>query len=163
MDEKERNRKIRSSCTTVACVTTDFNSTVISHIGDTRVYFFKSNKLHFQTKDHSLSQLAVEMGRIPLRDIRSDKDQNKLTRVLGSDYYIPPDCDIYNSPLQPGDAFILCTDGFWEYVYEEEMEADLASSATPEEALFKMEQRLLSRVTKFNDNYSAIVAMVKEG
>ena len=43
------------------------------------------------------------------------------------------------------------------------MEEDLQSSATPEEALYKMEQRLLSRVTKYNDNYSAIVAMVKEG
>ena len=162
VDEKERNPKISSSCTTVACVVTDFNNTVISHIGDTRVYLFKNNKLHFQTKDHSLSQISVDMGKIPLRDIRSDKDQNKLTRVLGSDYYIPPDCDIYNTPLAPFDAFILCTDGFWEYVYEEEMEADLASSATPEEALAKMEQRLLSRITKFNDNYSAIVAMVRE-
>lgn len=162
VDEKERNPKIRSSCTTVACVATDFKTTVISHIGDTRVYLFKNNKLHFQTKDHSLSQISVEMGKIPLRDIRSDKDQNKLTRVLGSDYYIPPDCDIYNTPLKPGDAFILCTDGFWEYVYEEEMEADLAASANPDEAIARMEQRLLARVNKYNDNYSAIVAMVKE-
>ena len=162
VDEKEKNPKIRSSCTTVACVTTDYKTTVISHIGDTRIYLFVKNKLHFQTRDHSLSQISVEMGQIPARDIRSDKDQNKLTRVLGSDYYIPPDCDIYNTPLQPGDAFILCTDGFWEYVYEEEMEEDLASSATPEEALAKMEQRLLARVSKFNDNYSAIIAMVKD-
>lgn len=162
VDEKEKNSKIRSSCTTVACVVTDFNTTVMSHIGDTRVYFFKGGKLHYQTKDHSLSQLAVEMGQISLRDIRSHKDQNKLTRVLGSDYYIPPDCDIYKSPLAVGDAFLLCTDGFWEYVYEEEMEADIAESSTPEEAIAKMEQRLLARVTKYNDNYSAIVAMVKE-
>ena len=146
----------------ISCVATDYNTTVISHIGDTRVYLFTGGKLHFQTRDHSLSQISVELGKIPLRDIRSDKDQNKLTRVLGSDYYIPPDCDIYNTPLKPGDAFIICTDGFWEYVYEEEMEEDLASSATPEEALAKMEQRLLARVTKFNDNYSAIVAVIKE-
>ncbi len=162
VDEKEKNPKIKSSCTTVACVVTDFNTTVMSHIGDTRVYFFKGGKLHYQTKDHSLSQIAVEMGQIPLRDIRSHKDQNKLTRVLGSDYYIPPDCDIYKSPLLAGDAFILCTDGFWEYVYEEEMEQDLLSSVTPDEALAKMEQRLLARVTKYNDNYSAIVAMIRE-
>lgn len=162
VDEKEHNPKIRSSCTTVAAVVTDFRTTVISHIGDTRVYFFKNNKLHFQTKDHSLSQISVELGKIPLRDIRSDKDQNKLTRVLGSDYYIPPDCDICTSPLTVGDAFILCTDGFWEYVYEEEMEQDLLASSSPEEALARMEQRLLARVTKFNDNYSAIVAMVRE-
>ena len=162
VDEKERNPKIKSSCTTVACVVSDYKYTVIAHIGDTRVYFFKNFKHRFQTRDHSLSQVAVEMGQIPLRDIRSHKDQNNLTRVLGSDYYIPPDCDIYDTPLAPGDAFILCTDGFWEYVYEEEMEQDLAASATPEEALTRMEQRLLARVTKFNDNYSAIVAMVTE-
>ncbi|MCH5162501.1 MAG: serine/threonine-protein phosphatase [Clostridiales bacterium] len=162
VDEKEKNAKIKSSCTTVACVVTDFNSTVITHIGDTRIYFFKNGKLHFQTKDHSMSQVAVDMGQLALRDIRTHKDQNKLTRVLGSDYFIPPDCDVYNSPLKPGDAFILCTDGFWEYVYEEEMEEDLASSETPEIAIKKMEERLLSRVTKYNDNYSAIVAMIKE-
>ena len=162
IDEKELHPPLKSSCTTVATVVTDFKQTVMSHIGDTRIYFFKGGKLHFQTKDHSLSQIAVELGRIALRDIRTHKDQNKLTRVLGSDYYLPPDCDIYNTPLKPGDAFILCTDGFWEYVYEEEMEEDLASSASPEDALNKMEERLLSRITKFNDNYTAIVGIVKE-
>ena len=159
-DEKEKNPKLKSSCTTVACVVTDFKSTVISHVGDTRVYFFKNKKLYYQTRDHSMAQVAVEMGQIALRDIRTHKDQNKLTRTIGSDYYIPPENDIYNAPLAPGDAFILCSDGFWEYVYEEEMEEDLASSATPDEALEKMEARLLERVTKYNDNYTAIVAMV---
>lgn len=160
VDYKEQNPKIKSSCTTVACVVTDLKTTTISHIGDTRVYFFRDKKLAFQSKDHSLSQMAVEMGQIALRDIRSHKDQNKLTRVLGSDYYIAPDCDIDRKPLNPGDCFILCTDGFWEYVFEEEMESDLASSVTPGEALAKMETRLSARVGKFNDNYSAIVAMV---
>ena len=161
-DYKEANPVLKSSCTTVACLTTDGTHTVIGHIGDTRVYMFRGGKLAFQTKDHSMSQMAVEMGQISLRDIRTHKDQNKLTRVLGNDYYIPPDCDVDSRPLKKGDAFILCTDGFWEYVYEEEMEADLTSSANPEEALQKMEARLLSRVTQYNDNYSAVVMMVDE-
>ena len=157
---KERTPEIKSSCTTVACFVTDGNKTVIGHIGDTRIYLFRAGKLAFQTKDHSLSQVAVDMGYIKLRDIRTHKDQNKLTRVLGNDYYIEPDCQTEFAPLTAGEAVILCTDGFWEYVYEEEMEADLLSSATPEEALNKMETRLLSRVGKFNDNYSAIVAKI---
>lgn len=157
---KERVPEIHSSCTTVACFLTDGNTTVLGHIGDTRIYVFRNNKLVYQTKDHSLSQLAVDMGQIPLRDIRTHKDQNKLTRVLGNDYYIEPDCEIDRAPLAENDAVIICTDGFWEYVYEEEMEADLSSSTTPEEALAKMEARLLSRISKYNDNYSAIVAKV---
>lgn len=157
---KNVHPEIRSSCTTVSCFITDGSESVISHIGDTRTYLFRNNKLAFQTKDHSLSQLAVEMGQIKLRDIRTHKDQNKLTRVLGNDYYVDPDIHCDHTPLECNDAVIICSDGFWEYVYEEEMEADLASSPTPEEALAKMEARLLSRINKFNDNYSAIVAKV---
>lgn len=161
IDYKEQNPKIKSSCTTVACVVTDCKSSVISHIGDTRVYFFRGGKLVFTTKDHSLAQVAADMGQIAQKDVRSHKDQNKLTRVLGSDYYIAPDCDINKEPLKPGDGFILCTDGFWEYIFDEEMEADFLS-APPEAALAKMEARLMGRINKFNDNYSAIVAKVVE-
>ena len=157
---KERNPQIATSCTTVACAVTNGNTTTFAHIGDSRVYFFRNHKLIYQSKDHSLSQLAVEMGQIKLRDIRTHKDQNKLTRVLGSDYYAPADIETLKAPVGPGDSFILCTDGFWEYVFEEEMEAILASSANPQEALDKMETLLLGRISKFNDNYTAIVAMV---
>lgn len=161
VDYKEKTPAIKSSCTTVACVFTDGVTTTIANIGDTRIYMFKSCKLSFQSKDHSLSQVAVDSGKIALRDVRNHIDQNKLTRVLGSDYFAEPDCANVYEPLQKGDAFIVCTDGFWEFVYEEEMEADLKSSLTPSEALAKMEQRLNARATKFNDNYSAIVAMIE--
>lgn len=157
---KNQHPEIHSSCTTVACFVTDGSESVMCHIGDTRIYVFRQNRLVYQSKDHSLSQLAVELGQIKLRDIRTHKDQNKLTRVLGNDYNVEPDCHCDSVPLEEGDAVILCTDGFWEYIYEEEMEEDLSSSATPEEALAKMEARLLSRIGKFNDNYSAIVAKV---
>ncbi|MDE6399054.1 MAG: serine/threonine-protein phosphatase, partial [Clostridiales bacterium] len=161
-DYKEHNPEIKSSCTTVACFVTNGATAVMSHIGDTRIYLFRNGKLVFQTRDHSLSQVAVEMGQISLRDIRTHKDQNKLTRVLGNDYYIEPDCEVVREPLIAGDAVILCTDGFWEYVYEEEMEFDVAASAAPDEALARMESRLLARVGKFNDNYSAVVAFVSD-
>lgn len=160
VSNKEFNKKIASSCTTAAAVVTDKKETVIGHIGDTRVYFFDNYKLSFQTKDHSLAQLAVDSGQIELKDIRTHKDQNKLTRVLGSDYYVNPDIKVINKPLKVGDCFVLCTDGFWEYVYENEMEEDLKSSKTPQEAIDKMEARLLDRITRYNDNYSAIVVMV---
>jgi serine/threonine protein phosphatase PrpC len=162
VSHKDRNPGISQSCTTVATAITDGNGALFAHIGDSRIYFFKNSKLVYQSKDHSLSQVAVELGQIKLRDIRTHKDQNKLTRVLGSDYFAAPDVDGFSAPLDKGDAFVLCTDGFWEYVYEEEMEEDLSSSATAQEALDKMEQRLLSRIPKFNDNYSVILAIVTE-
>jgi len=157
---KEKNPIISSSCTTVACVITDLKSTVISHIGDSRIYFFDGGKLKYQSKDHSVAQLAVDRGECTLRDIRKHKDQNKLTRVLGSSYYIDPDVVHENKPLKSGDSLMLCTDGFWEYVYEEEMENAFATYKTPNEVLNHLEKLLLTRVPSNNDNYTAIIVTI---
>jgi serine/threonine protein phosphatase PrpC len=135
---------------------------VVANIGDTRVYIFKKNKLAFQTTDHSLAQVAVERGEITLAEIRSHKDQNKLTRVLGSDYYIAPDVEVFEEPVEPGDSFLLCTDGFWEYVNEDEMEEDLAAETDPVKCIRRMEKRLKSRADKYNDNYTVLVAKISE-
>lgn len=159
---KSKNDDLGGACTTVACVTTDGNSTVISHIGDTRVYFFRNNKLIFRSIDHSLAQIAVDSGKILPQDIRKHKDQNKLTRVLGSDYYIIPDFHKIDTPLQKGDTFLLCSDGFWEYVYEKDMEKILSASGSPKEALVQMEERLVKRADNDNDNYSALLAVISE-
>jgi len=159
---KERNPKISTSCTTAALAVTDGKTTTFAHVGDTRIYFFRNHKLVYQSRDHSLSQLAVDLGHITLSDIRRHKDQNKLTKVLGSGYYNAPNIESVLQPLAPGDSIILCTDGFWEYVFEEEMEDCLRLSTNPADAIFKMEKRLLQRAERFNDNYSAIVIMVRD-
>lgn len=159
---KKKNPLISSSCTTVACVITDLKTSVMSHIGDSRVYFFDGGQLKYQSKDHSLAQVAVDMGKCALKDIRTHKDQNKLTRVLGSDYYTEPDVKRETAPLKIGDAFILCTDGFWEYIFEEEMEVALAACSTPKEVLENLEKLLLERVPSYNDNYTATVVMIVE-
>ena len=159
---KEQNPVLRSSCTTVAGVVTNLTDTVIVHIGDTRAYILREGKIVYQTRDHSLARAAVDLGEIPLSEIRNHKDQNKLTRVLGSGYYIAPDCEIVTVPLQVGDGIIICSDGFWEYVYDEEMEADFVKASTPSEYIALMEARLLARVGPHNDNYSVIAAMVVE-
>ena len=59
-----------------------------------------------------------------------------------------------------GDAFLMCTDGFWEYVTEAEMTVDLAKSYTPMEWLERMELRLIARAAAGNDNYSAMAVFI---
>ena len=62
----------------------------------------------------------------------------------------------------PGDAFLLCSDGFWEYVYNEEMQADLCKARTPEEWTEFMLLRHIRRVPSGNDNFSFIAVFVEE-
>ena len=157
---KEDKPKLISSCTTVATVFTNFDTTIFAHIGDSRVYYFSQGKLKFQTLDHSMAQAAVERGEISLNEIRTHKDQNKLTRVLGSDYFAEPDCQTLNQPLNSGDWLLICTDGWWEYVFEEEMEGVFRISKSPEDAINRMEKRLVRRAPYNNDNFTAVVAQV---
>lgn len=124
------------------------------HIGDSRLYHFRNGALLTQTMDHSVSQMAVLMGQIYPDQIRFHEDRNRVLRALGSENAHP---DIAPTvPLVAGqDVFLLCTDGFWEYIYENEMEQLLGISNSPEDWLNRMEALLLSRVPGDNDNYTA--------
>ena len=64
--------------------------------------------------------------------------------------------------LRPGDAFLLCSDGFWEYVYQEEMLADLLKAETPEGWARDMLLRHIRRTPPGNDNFSLITVFVEE-
>jgi serine/threonine protein phosphatase PrpC len=55
--------------------------------------------------------------------------------------------------LPARDAFLLCSDGFWEYVLEAEMEQALAEASHPREWLTRMEARLLWQIPDWHDNY----------
>jgi len=58
-------------------------------------------------------------------------------------------------------SFLLCSDGFWEYVTETEMEIEIAKSDTPEKWLNGMERRILTKAEPEHDNYSAIAVFVQ--
>ena len=124
------------------------------HVGDSRLYHFRDGKLQKQTTDHSVSQMAVFMGEITTHEIRFHEDRNKVLRALGSD-----SCKAELSQqlrVEEGrDAFLLCTDGFWEYVYEDEMEKTLREADSPKDWIRAMEKILKTRVTAGNDNYTA--------
>lgn len=131
------------------------------HVGDSRLYHFKNGKIIDQTMDHSVSQIAVLMGEISQKEIRFHEDRNRVLRALGSDNAKP---DISKLAIIDGkkEAFLLCTDGFWEYVYEEEMEEALRKAKTPEQWVEKMRVILEKRVPKGNDNYTAAAVFLEK-
>lgn len=124
------------------------------HVGDSRLYHFRDGKVVKQTTDHSVSQMAVFMGEISLHEIRFHEDRNKVLRALGGDNAkaeISEEVEV----IDGRDAFLLCTDGFWEYVYESEMEQALQASVNPKDWVHRMEKILKTRVPSDNDNFTA--------
>ena len=125
-----------------------------AHVGDSRLYHFRGARVMDQTVDHSFAQTLVDAGRIAPSAIRFHEDRSRLLRTAGT-----PDCDpTVSAPvtLQPGDAFLLATDGFWEAVLEREMEIEYARSETASQWLNQLRTCAYAKPLPDRDNLSAI-------
>lgn len=140
--------------TTLVSLFVEEDQAVWAHVGDSRLYHFRDGKLEERTLDHSVPQLAVLMGMITEDQIRFHEDRNRVLKALGSDSF-EPDISGPVSLTEGFHAFLLCTDGFWEYVLEQEMEETLADSPDPRQWLSKMEALLRGRAPGDQDNYTA--------
>ena len=123
--------------------------------GDSRLYHFGPDGLLWQTRDHSASQIAVLMGQIKPSEIRFHEDRSRIFRALGQENSPGAESGLL-TPVPGRNAFLLCSDGFWEYVYEEEMEAALRDASDPGDWISRMRALLEQRVPPDHDNNSAI-------
>lgn len=130
-----------------------------AYAGDSRLYHFVNGELVGQTRDHSASQVAVFLGEITTDQIRFHADRSKIFRALGLESELT--IDTATETLSGGrHAFLLCSDGFWEYVLEDEMKAALERSASPDEWIFSMRKTLASRAPEDIDNNTAAAAWI---
>lgn len=132
-----------------------------AHVGDSRLYHFSHGHIVQQTKDHSVPQVMVDAGDISADAIRHHEDRNRLTRSLGNNGKLRTTVLEQAFPIDDGDVFLLCTDGFWEFVTEADMQASLSKSTTPTAWLIAMEQILLSHAPPSHDNYTATAIFVE--
>lgn len=159
LDLQKRDPRYCAARTTIVAALYRDDTFRYFNVGDSRLYYFKKGCIFSQTKDHSLSQLAVDLGEITPEQIRFHDDRNGLLKVLGNEPELRI-TKVYKAiRIEAGDAFLLCSDGFWEYVFEAEMELDLLKSETPGQWGEHMVKRLLSRVSGNNDNYTLICGM----
>lgn len=148
--------------TTLAFLCVDEREEIASlgHVGDSRIYHFEDGKVVFCTFDHSVSRMAVLAGEIGWEDIRFHTDRNKLLKALGKADEVKAETAEIVLDRQRSHAFLLCTDGFWEYVTEQEMEKTLKAAPSPEEWIKQMRRYLREKVDGSNDNNSAIAVWV---
>lgn len=143
--------------TTLALLWINGNEAYAANVGDSRIYQFRGADIVFQSTDHSIPQIAVQIGDIKQEDIRTHKDRNKITRCLGMDRFVSP--NIRKLCVEPGDRFILCSDGFWEPVLESEM---ISTSADNPDADIWLERMKKIATEKEQDNHTAIVVIARK-
>jgi protein phosphatase len=96
--------------TTVSALVMVDDYAVIAHIGDSRIYLYRDDTLTQITTDHTFVQRLVDSGRITPEEARYHPRRSVLMRVLG-DMDTDPELDTFIMPTQPGDRWLLCSDG----------------------------------------------------
>lgn len=146
--------------TTAVALYIEHNKAIWVHIGDSRLYHFHNGKLVDFTKDHSVCQIAVAMEEITRREIPNHPDRSKLLKVIGDNAITPEFHSVVT--LAPGNhAFLLCSDGLWERLQEDEILLELYHSSTPEEWLYNLRCHAVARKHEDVDNNTAVAAFIQ--
>lgn len=159
--EKRRagDAKLAHMRTTAVLLVSDYRTVLWAHVGDSRLYYLKQNRIYLQTQDHSVPQALCNAGEITPSEIRFHEDRNRLLRSLGGDDSFRLAILETATRLDPHDSFLLCTDGFWEYVTESEIEADRMAAKDAQHWLQTANSRLIARPAADYDNYSAVAVI----
>ena len=151
--QKELGIKMK---TTLVAAWIQKGTTILAHVGDSRIYAFNRSEVIFQTEDHSAAWLSKQVRSVK-EDVRNMEDRNVLTRALGmSDEIQIEQQEMKNSQYE---SLLLCSDGFWEFVLEKEMIESRKKWQSPRKWLDKMRLVLQSRISNDNDNNTAIAVM----
>ena len=99
---------------------------LVAHVGDSRVYLFRQGQLQRITIDHSLVEEYLRMGKITQEEAKNFPQKNIILRALGQQKIVDVEINAYQP--QPGDVFMLCSDGLSGMVSDEVMQAILAKA-----------------------------------
>jgi len=121
--------------TTVTAMIVHSGRAFIAHVGDSRCYLQRGDRIVQITDDHSLVNEQVKAGLITAEQARSSRLKNIITRSVGFEKDVA--VDTFALPVQPGDRFLICSDGLANFV--DDTEIGLALTSLPlEEVPSKM-------------------------
>lgn len=126
-------------------------------VGDSRIYRLRGNELTQLTRDHSHVQDLVDKGLLDARAAQNHPMANVITRAIGSSDEL--DIDELPINLQPGDVYLLCSDGLNKMVSDEEIAKELSQYNSQSTAL-SLEHMALSRGA--HDNVTTVVVNISE-
>jgi serine/threonine protein phosphatase PrpC len=143
--------------TTAVSILIDGKTSYIAHVGDSRAYLVRQDKVEQLTEDHSFVARQIKAGVLTAEEARSHRMRNVIYRSLG--YQEDVEVDVQVREVQPGDRFLLCSDGLSGHVEAPEI-FDYLTQYGPQEAARRLVDLACERGGE--DNITVIVAFVDE-
>jgi PPM family protein phosphatase len=103
--------------TTITVALVEDGAVAFGHVGDSRAYLIREDEIEQLTDDHSLVAELVRSGKISPEEAETHPQRSVITRALGTDPDV--DVDTFSVPAQPGDLFMICSDGLTSMIGDE--------------------------------------------
>ena len=153
----EDDPSIRGLGSTLVTVALEQDRMTVAHVGDSRCYRIRGASIEQLTADHSWVERQVQAGFLTPEQARSHPQRNILTRSLGDE--MTPEVDVRSEPLQPGDLFLLCSDGLTGGVTDAELLEASRHHQDPQELAEKLVH--LANEKDGSDNITAVVGLCR--
>ena len=128
------------------------NHYVIGHVGDSRIYLINKDKISQLTEDHSLVAQEVRKGVLSSAQAKTDKRRHLLVKSVGVKSVVDP--QFISGEINKFDAYLLCSDGLWNKVEENEMQQEILADNCAVEHLIQS-----ARSKNEKDNISVITVI----
>ncbi len=128
------------------------------HVGDSRAYLVRGGQSTCLTSDHTAVGDLVRAKLIPPERVRTHAQRSILTRAIGISMFIRP--EISRVKLQRGDHIILCSDGVWSVVLDEEFAQAVETSLSIDQISRTLVDLALQR--EADDNVSVVAVHIRE-
>ncbi|MEW5847329.1 MAG: protein phosphatase 2C domain-containing protein [Myxococcota bacterium] len=161
-DAAARNSGLQGMGTTVAALLFHDGLAHVAHVGDSRVYRFRADKLEPLTRDHSEVNELIDAGRLSPEQARFHPEKNIITRALGIEMDVLPTVRV--DRVKDDDLYLLCSDGVTDFVSERKLTELIRAALAPSEHRGSRINWLANEVVKManrvagKDNITVIVA-----
>jgi len=151
----ESDPAYKTMATTIALLYVDGEDATIAHVGDSRVYRLEDGRFHRETIDHTDYYDSVREG-LAGGERHADHGRNIINRALGVEADV--DVEIKSIHVRDGERFLLCSDGIYRHIPDEEIARVLAQNKDPQRAADELKRLVHERGA--DDNLTAVVVQV---
>ncbi|MGC9397501.1 MAG: PP2C family protein-serine/threonine phosphatase [Anaerolineae bacterium] len=154
------NRILPGSGTTLTCAMVVGSRLIIGHVGDSRAYLRSEGEaVRLLTNDHSMVNKLVEIGQLTKEEAAGHPQRNMLYRAVGQSAAL--DVDVISLSLRVHDRILLCSDGIWGLLSDDEIWQIITDASTPTEACYALAD--MANAAGGNDNLTAILVEIQRG
>ncbi len=151
-----KNKGLKGMGTTITAITINGDKVFGTHVGDSRLYYFRNDELNQVTMDHTFIQEMVRSGRLTDEEAKGHPNRNMVTRAVGIGANV--EVDTFELEIGKSDILLICSDGLSGMVSNEEISEILATNDTIEQKTQKLVQQALNNGGE--DNVTVILVKV---